>query len=138
MHKPTTTAEFLFALGEASSDLLFPSESDYPLTPYRWVGAEDTEPSPKALVQSEGLKADTPVETLTVRELFDPFTQEREGSTEDERAEAEQYRALVALLEDGLRHLRVYRVGKVDIDVYVLGQHPSGNWLGLKTHVVET
>ena len=138
MHKPTTATEFLSALSTAASGLLFPSESDYPLTPYRWVGTAGAEPSPEALIQAEGRKADTLVETLTVGELFDPIMQEQPGWADEDRAEAERYRALVALLEDGLKELRVYRVGKVDIDVYVLGQHASGEWLGYKTRVVET
>jgi hypothetical protein len=41
-------------------------------------------------------------------------------------------------LKAELTDLRVYRVGSTDIDVYILGKHPSGAWLGLKTKVVET
>jgi hypothetical protein len=136
--KLQTPTEFLTALGEAASGLLFPSESDYPLTPYRWVGDGDTEPTPEALLQAEGRPADTHVETRTVEELFGPLIEAREGWNEEERAEAERYRAIVLLLEAGLRELRVLRVGKIDIDVYVLGQHASGEWLGYKTRVVET
>ncbi len=71
-------------------------------------------------------------------ELFEPVIQEQEGWTDEDRAEAERYRALVAQLEGGLCHLRVYRVGKIGIDVFILGQRPSGDWVGLKTRVVET
>ena len=31
-----------------------------------------------------------------------------------------------------------FLVGEVDVDVYVLGRHASGEWLGLRTHAVET
>lgn len=138
MDKRMTTTEFLSALGAAASGLLFPSESDYPLTPYRWVGVKDTGPSPEALLLSEGRPADTKVETRTVHEIFDPLLQAEEGSSEEDQAVAARYRALVQLLEHHLQHLRVYRVGKIDIDVYILGQHASGEWLGLKTRVIET
>jgi hypothetical protein len=138
MHKRMTPTEFLTALGAAAAGLLFPSESDYPLTPYRWVGAEDTEPSPEALIKAEGRPADTRVETRAVQDLFDPLIQEKDGWEGEERAAAVKYRALVSLLEEQLSHLSVYRVGKIDIDVYILGQHPSGDWLGLKTRVIET
>ena len=134
---PTPT-ELLTTLGAAASGLLFPSESDYPLTPYRWVGTDGAEPSPAALIQAEGRKADTPVETRTVRALFEPLFVLQADATEEEKADVARYRALVDLLEAELRDLRVYRVGAVEIDVYVLGRHPSGEWLGLKTRVIET
>lgn len=134
----TTPTDLLATLGAASSGLLFPSESDYPLTPYRWVGTDGAEPSPAALIQAEGRKADTPVETLTVRELFEPLFALQADATEEEKADVARYHALVELLEAELRELRVYRVGAVEIDVYVLGRHPSGEWLGLKTRVIET
>lgn len=134
----TTPTELLAALGAAASGLLFPSESDYPLTPYRWVGTDGAEPSPAALIQAEGRKADTPIETLTVRALFEPLFVLQADATEEEKANVARYRALVDLLEAELSDLRVYRVGAVEIDVYVLGRHPSGEWLGLKTRVIET
>lgn len=134
----TTPTELLATLGAAASGLLFPSESDYPLTPYRWVGTDGAEPSPAALIQAEGRKADTPVETLTVRGLFEPLFALQADATEEEKADVARYRALVDLLEAELSDLRVYRVGAVEIDVYVLGRHPSGEWLGLKTRVIET
>jgi hypothetical protein len=60
------------------------------------------------------------------------------GASAEDLAEAARYRELVELLSHELTHQRVYRVGKTDIDVYILGQDPRGAWLGLKTHVVET
>jgi len=125
-------------LKRATSGLLFPSESDAELTPYHFPGPAGTEPTPEALLRLEHLPSDTPVETITVADLFDPFQHADEGASEQDRAEADRYRALVELLARELTSLRVYRVGKVDIDVYVLGQDASGAWLGLKTHVVET
>ncbi len=125
-------------LGQATSGLLFPSESDAALTPYRFPGTKGAEPTPEALLSVEHLPSDTPVETITVADLFDPFQHAAEGASKEDQVEAERYHALVELLTRELKSLRVYRVGKVDIDVYVLGQDASGDWLGLKTHVVET
>ena len=71
-------------------------------------------------------------------DLFDPFAQAGDDASDEDKAEAARYRAIVDLLSKELTDLRVFRVGRVDIDVYILGKDPSGNWLGLKTHVVET
>jgi hypothetical protein len=42
------------------------------------------------------------------------------------------------LLEENLADLKVFRVGVVNIPVYIAGRSASGNWLGVSTRVVET
>jgi len=129
---PTPT---LSAIEEATRGLLFPSESDRPLVAYRF-GPE--EPTPEAVLQARGLPAETPVEQESVASFFEGVTQTQEGAAAEEQATAERFRALVALLERELTELRVLRVGKIDIEALVLGKHPSGEWLGVSTHLVET
>ena len=138
MIKSKPTPPLLETLGKATSGLLFPSESDSPLTPYAFPGAKGAEPTPATLLAAEHLPSDTPVETITVADLFDPFARAEDGASAEDKAEAARYRAIVELLTRELTDLRVFRVGKIDIDVYILGKDPSGAWLGLKTHVVET
>jgi hypothetical protein len=134
MHpKGKTAQEFLKQLEEATSGLLFPSETDAPLTPYAWPG--DAEPTPEALLQAAGKPAETKVETTTVDDFFSGVVEPVEGGIEE--SEASRYRAVVALLNE-LSELRVYRVGGPDFAVTILGRHASGAWLGLQTHVVET
>ncbi|MRG93104.1 nuclease A inhibitor family protein [Polyangium spumosum] len=116
------------SIEEAAAGLLFPSESDFPIEAYRF-GPE--EPSPEVLVHARGLPLDTPVEQTTVASFF-------EGVVEGDDDTAGRFRALVDLLERELSDLRVYRVGKVDIEAFVLGRHPSGVWLGVTTKLVET
>lgn len=128
----------LDTLDEATSGLLFPSESDAPLTPFTFPGPPRTEPTPGALLEALHLPSDTLVETITVADLFDPFAEAPDDASDEDKAEAKRYGALTRLLSSKLTDLRVYRVGRVDIDVYILGKDPSGAWLGLKTHVVET
>lgn len=136
--KPKPATPLLQTLGKVTFGLLFPSESDAPLTPYTFPGPKGTEPTPAALLAAEHLPSDAPVETITVADLFDPFAQAGDDASDEDKAEAARYRAIVDLLSRELTDLRVFRVGRVDIDVYILGKDPSGNWLGLKTHVVET
>ncbi|MDC3961620.1 nuclease A inhibitor family protein [Polyangium jinanense] len=116
------------AIGEAAAGLLFPSESDFPIEAYRFGEAE---PAPAAVLRARGLPPDTPVEEVSVASFF-------EGLVEGDDDGAARFRALVDLLQRELSDLRVYRVGKVDIDAFVLGRHPSGVWLGITTKLVET
>jgi hypothetical protein len=139
-----TTNEVMARIEEAARGLLFPSETDAPLTPFRWTGEAVTgtgsaagvaEPSRDTILSSVGKDAATPVETMSVEDFFAPVTEEREG---EDPSDAKRFQALKELLSKELTDLRVLRVGSVDIDVYVLGRHASGEWLGLKTRVVET
>lgn len=131
---PLPPDELLRRLGEAARDLLVPSESDFPLTPLRW-GAEP--PSPDALRAAQGLPADAPVEETTVDDFFAPMTEPADAD-DAARAEAARYRQVVGVLRDHLQDLRVYRIGRVSIDVLLLGRHASGAWLGLRTKLIET
>jgi hypothetical protein len=44
----------------------------------------------------------------------------------------------VKTLHDNLSDLKVYRLGTIDIDVYLVGRANEGNYAGLYTKVVET
>jgi hypothetical protein len=124
----------LARLDELARGLLFPSEQDHPITVVRWG---ESEPSPDALRVELDVPVGTPVKEEGVRELFAPLlVSPDEGGVE--RGEAERYREIIAILEDELAELRAYRVGRADVDIYVLGRHRSGAWLGLRTRVVET
>ena len=136
--KSPPESQLLDTLGKASFGLLLPSESDAPFTPYGFPGPAGVEPTAASLLEAEHLPGDTPVETITVDDLFDPFVAADPSASAEDLAEAARYRELVELLAHELTDLRVYRVGKTDIDVYILGQDSCGAWLGLKTHVVET
>jgi hypothetical protein len=129
------TSALLRSIEAATQGLLFPSESDFPIEVYRF-GVE--EPRPEFLLRSQGLPAETAVEEMSVGDFFEGLTEASEDAGEADRRTAERFAALVALLERELTHLRVYRVGKVDIGVFVLGRHPSGEWLGVTTKLVET
>ena len=124
--------ELLAALGGAASGLLFPSESDYPLTPIEWRGPAGEELSPEVLLRSRGLPPDTRIEGVGVDEFFEPLTGQDGGD------DAAKFRRLTDLMKRELTDVRAYRVGAVDIDVFILGRHPSGAWIGLKTKVIET
>ncbi len=95
------------------------SESDYPFQVVRWEGL--TEITPQFLREVTGQNADTPVAVQSVAEFF-----------------GGRYEALLRLLNDSLDDLRVYRVGKINIPVFIVGRSKTGNWIGLSTRVVET
>jgi hypothetical protein len=127
--------KLLEELREATRGLIFMSESDYPLEVFVSGGAEPTRESLRVLA---GADESAPVETRGAREFFRAAASEPDWKGEDELAVARRFQALLRLLETSLSDLKVYRVGAVDIKVYVAGRAPSGNFLGVSTRVVET
>ena len=124
-------------LREATRGLLFMSESDYPLEVVRWEGVA-AQPAPDFLRGLTGHADSEPVETQSAAEFFRVAAAEAEWKSEDELTTARKFRALVRLLEENLSGLTVFRVGTVNVPVYVVGRSPSGAWLGVSTRVVET
>jgi hypothetical protein len=128
-----TDAQLLSELKAASAGLLFMSESDYPFEVVRF-----DESTPAALRQASGEAAAAPVETQSIETFFRVAVSEEDWRSVVERATAKKYQALVALLKDNLTNVKAYRVGSINIAVYLIGQSAEGNWLGLSTRVVET
>jgi hypothetical protein len=122
-------------LKETTRGLTFMSESDYPLEVFAWGGAEPTREFLRGVARADSSAA---VETRGAREFFRPAASEPEWKGDTELAVARRFQSLLRLLETSLTDLKVYRVGAIDIAVYVAGRAPSGNYLGVSTRVVET
>jgi spore germination protein YaaH len=123
-------------LEEATRGLLFMSESDYPFEVVRWEGTEEL--SPERLRRAAAQDATAPVEERTIADFFRVVAGEQEWKGEAELALAKRYQMLARLLEENLKGVSVYRVGRINIGVYVVGRSEEGNWLGVSTRVVET
>jgi hypothetical protein len=131
-----TDEELFGALQEATEGLLFMSESDYPFEVIRWSDSEQL--SPEYLRQAMGADFSAKVEETTVEEFFRVPAGEQEWKDEAQLAEAKKYQRLRNLLEENLTGIKVYRIGEINIGVYVVGMSAEGNWLGVSTRVVET
>ena len=128
--------ELLTELTQATDGLLFMSESDYPFEPVRWL--DQTELTPDAVRRLTGSDESAPIETQSVNDLFRPAATEADWKNAQQLAAARRYQALVGWLQDNLADVRVYRIGRVQIDVYIVGRSAAGSWIGLKTRVIET
>lgn len=129
--------QILSELARAAEGLWYMSESDYPLEPVRLEGADG--PRPERLRELACAGADARVETRSLEEFFRPAAAARlPRAGADEPARAASFEGVVRTLSENLRDIRVYRIGEINIPVYVLGRSSSGNWLGLSTRVVET
>ena len=124
--------EILTELARAADGLWYMSESDYPLEAVRLEGPD--EPSHDRLRRFAGAGADARVETRSLEEFFRDAAAVRAG----ERPTHASFGGVLRALRENLTDIRVYRIGAVNIAVYVLGRSPGGGWLGVSTRVVET
>jgi hypothetical protein len=125
------------SLKEATRDLLFPSERDHPFEVFCWE-SDSKALDAKDLLKLAGQPAGSPVETIDLNCLFENVTTEKDWFEEEEKRTAKRFRGLVQTLKHTLSDIKVFRVGKIQIDVYVAGRTQSGKWVGIKTKVIET
>ncbi len=128
--------EVLDELRQSTEGLLFMSESDYPFQTFRWEAA--TEINAGYLRKLTGKSSDAPVRIQSVEDFFGAATSLPEWKQEQERDTAKRYQSLVQLLKENLPDAKVYRVGEISIEVFIVGKGHAGNWLGLSTKVIET
>jgi hypothetical protein len=135
--KPDGRNEAVTVLQEATQGLLYMSESDEPFEVVYWKG-EGKPLDPKKLLKLSGHKPSSPVRVLSVDEFFGDLTQEKDWYGKEEKADVERYRKLLDVIKSRLKGAKVYRIGKIKVDIYILGQTQEGDWAGVKTAAVET
>jgi len=123
-------------LKQASKGLLCLSESDAPFEVIHWPAQGEL--TPAKLLQLTNHPPDAPVEMRTVDDFFAIATQEEDWHDEEERETVKRFQNLVSVLKQNLWQLQVYRVGNTNVDAYIVGVTPSGDWTGLSTKLVET
>jgi hypothetical protein len=128
--------EVLQMLEQATEGLLFMSESDYPFKIVNWGGISKI--TFDYLLRQAGAASDAPIQLVSPEKFFGMAMSEPEWKGEQELAIAKRYQALLRLLQENLDDLKVYRVGEINIPVYIVGRNKTGNWLGISTRVVET
>ncbi|MFN6471749.1 MAG: nuclease A inhibitor family protein [Nostoc sp. SerVER01] len=131
------TNEITEILKQSSADLLMMSESDYPFEVVLWTGSVDSLTTQK-LLQLTNHPQDSQVEEVGLDYFFRNCAYEQEWHDEQQKQNAKKFQILVQTLKNNLNEIKVYRIGTINIDVYILGKTSSGDLVGLATKVVET
>ena len=130
-----TDEQLMEELREATRGLTFMSESDYPFEVFNWGAAEPTHEFLRGLT---GEAPGVTVETRAAADFFRVAASQAAWNNAGQTNGARSFQTLRRLLEQNLTDLKVFRVGAINIPVYVAGRGASGNWLGVSTRVVET
>ncbi|MFN4796388.1 MAG: nuclease A inhibitor family protein [Pseudanabaena sp.] len=128
-----TAQEISDRLSQLADGLLFPSESEYPLEPFVW---ESTTLSSENILERSLQPSDTTIEAIALEDFFAPVVTDEDWFEDEDRAIAQRYRDMQGLIAT-LENVQVYKVGKVEIDVYIVGAIDP-DLVGLKTTVIET
>ncbi len=128
-----TTKEITDRLTQLSKGLLFPSESEYPLEPFTWKSATLNR---KTILTQTGKPAKTSITEISLEEFFAPVVTNQDWFEDADREIAQRFRDLQTAIAT-LENVQVFRLGKVEIDVYIVGAIGQ-DLVGLKTKVIET
>ncbi|RYY67137.1 MAG: sugar-non-specific nuclease inhibitor NuiA-like protein [Chitinophagaceae bacterium] len=124
----------LTSLAAAADGLFFISETDAPFGVFQVEPGEDTE---TALRRLSGKDETAPVEIQEADYFFRNHTRSLDPGPEAD-ARATRFQALLQKLQQTLVDLKVYRIGTIQVDAFLLGTLPDGTRGGLRTRLVET
>jgi len=113
--------QVLEELKTASLGLLVMSESDYPFELIQWSG--EIEITSEYLCRVSARPEGTRIEETDTKRFL---------------GENERFRTLHAVIERNLADVKVYKVGTIDIPVYIVGRSPEGQWLGVSARLIQT
>lgn len=123
------------ALEEASARLVYPSVTDAPIRALA-PDAVAHMPSAADFPHTIGMVTQATVRTEPFEVFMQPLTTGG-ASTPSEQLRAARFRSLERVLRTHLTDLTVYRVGTVDVRVYVVGLTACGELAGVETTALE-
>ncbi|CAM3631719.1 nuclease A inhibitor family protein [Mucilaginibacter galii] len=120
-------------LESAASGLMMMSESDYP---FEYVNTNERQLTTALALKLAQKPEGTTVEQTTIEHLLRNLIDPTSGSVNI--ATAQRFQQLMAALKQELTNLTVYRVGDVQVQVFILGLTADGTVGGMRTMLIET
>ena len=132
----SSSAELADRIKSAAEGLFYPSETDAEILSFIGTKAEMT--SKAEILKQTGAASDSAVEEKDFAGFFARLTEIQDWYEAEEKETVQKFVRLRAVLEDNIRELKVFRIGKIRLDVYVVGLDAENTFLGIKTKAVET
>ena len=124
------------SLETACEGLIYISEMDAPVTPF--IGSAAEAVTGETILQQAHLSGDSPVTELSLDAFFGRLTEIRDWYGETEKLRAKKFSELQKLLGENLSDPKVFRIGRVQIDIFAVGIDKDGRLAGVTTKAVET
>lgn len=124
------------AIESACAGLIYISETDSALLPF--AGTKTSSIDSATILRQARRKPNEAVEEVSFERFFERLTEIKDWFGELEKARAEKFIGLQKLLAENLGGLRVYRIGRVKVEILVVGLDVDGCVMGIATQAVET
>lgn len=127
-----------FSFSELLKDLYYPSESDEPLAYVNYPVPFEPPLTPGHVRDLILATPEIYVEEIPEAEFWEPVVTNQDWYGEEEKNRTARFTELRQQLETVLTDRQGFRVGEIEVGLYLLGRKADGFWAGLKTTVVET
>ena len=119
-----------------AAGLYYISETDAEILPF--AGTEAKSITVEEILSQTKSAAGSPTEERDFSEFFARFTEMQDWFGDEEKETAQKFVRLKQFLEKNLKDLKVIKIGKIQLDVYVVGLDAESRLMGIKTKAVET
>jgi hypothetical protein len=123
-------------LKKATENLYYISETDAEFEPF--LGLTASAVTKEEILRQTGKSLDETIEERDFRQIFERLTKIQDWYGEEETATVEKFARLRKILLEKLRDLKVFKVGRIELDIYFVGLDEDGKLAGVKTKAVET
>ena len=123
-------------LSTVCEGLVYISEMDAPVTPIFGAAADTV--TREIILQQANLPGDSPVSELSLDAFFGRLTEIRDWYGDAEKLRAKKFSELHKLLGENLSDPKVFRIGRIQIDIFAVGIDEDGRLAGVTTKAVET
>jgi hypothetical protein len=127
---------FAKELGKMCEGLMYISETDAEFTVF--VGSKNNHLTKETILSETNSSPNVAIEEQMFDEFFLRLTTVKDWFGAIEKKYAERFSELQKTLKSNLKDLKVFRLGKIKIDIYIVGIDSENNLIGLKTNAVET
>jgi len=127
---------FLEHLTNLTDGLSYTSEIDAAIEAF--IGDKTTSLTKVEILNQTKSAADTPVVEIVFTKFFSHLTEIQDWYGEEETEIAQKFARLKEFLEQNLKDLKVFKVGQIELEIYVVGLDGKNNLAGTKTKAVET
>ena len=119
--------KLLAEIEKFTAGLTYVSETDVSVLPFS-----------ATVVEVQKLIAENRHYELSARDFFARLTTNRDWFGAKEKESAHRFAELEKLLDENLCDLKVFKVGRIQIDIFVVGLDANDSVIGIKTKAVET
>lgn len=133
-----TSTELIDELHQLVVGLLYPSETDAPIEVFFWSTSEKGAISDDNIAFELHHPEDVHIADSPAEEFFEGVTDTYEWHTPDEVEATQQFVKLRDTLFANITKPRQLWIGETKVDLVLYGRTTDGNYIGLKTHIVET